>query len=157
MTIVLRHSEKLELNLVEYRDTVTLAQLKALAAFATAQPEHIRYDGLSVIMPGARFDDVDTAALDRLFDYYRMLYAQLDFQMLRRSAWLCLSEAAAPQVTHWLSGDAREGMSSAVRQFETYADAGEWLVLNAEEVALAQRGEGFVEVIRFGETPALAR
>lgn len=156
MTIVLRHSDRLELNLVEYRDTISLAQLTALSAFAAANPEHMVRDALAVIMPGARFSNVDAPALDALFARYRGLYSQLEFQILRRSAWLCLSPEAAPQLSHWLTGDAREGMSSAVRQFDSYAEAGEWLVLNPEEIALLEHGETFVELSRFADAPALA-
>lgn len=156
MTIVLRHSERLELNLVEYRETISLAQLTGLAGFAAAHPEHMVRDAIAVIMPGARFSDVDAPALDQLFAHYRKLYAAVEFQILRRSAWLCLSPEAAPQLRHWLTGDAREGMSSAVRQFETYTDAGEWLVLNRDEIALLERGESFAELKRFTDAPALA-
>jgi hypothetical protein len=64
VTIVLRHNEALELNLVEYRDVVSLAELKALAQFAAANPEHMVRDGLAIVMPNARFSDVDAPALD---------------------------------------------------------------------------------------------
>jgi hypothetical protein len=154
--IILRHSEKLELNLVEYRDTISFAELKALAAFVAARPDHMRRDALNVVLPGAQFSDVDAPALDKLFAHYRKLYAPLEFQMLRRAAWICRSEAARPQVNHWLSHDALGGMSSTVRPFETFAAAGEWLVLNAQESAIAERGESFVEVMRFHDAPALA-
>lgn len=157
MTVVLRHNANLELNLVEYRDVVTLAELKALADFVAAHPQHMARDALAVVMPGARFSDVDATALDQLFAHYRKLYAPIQFQLLRRSAWICQSEAAAPQVRHWLSGDTREGMSSAVRQFDTIAEAGEWLVLSAAEIALAERREGFAELARFGEAHASVR
>lgn len=157
MTIVLRHNEALELNLIEYRDVVSLAELRGLAQFAAANTEHMVRDGLAIVMPNARFSDVDKPALDALFAHYRQLYAPIQFQLLRRSAWVCQSEAAAPQVHHWLSGDAREGMQSAVRQFDTLAEAGEWLVLSADEVARAERREGFEEVARFTDPPALTR
>lgn len=157
MTIVLRHNEALDLNLIEYRDVVSLAELKALAQFATENPEHIVRDGLAIVMPNARFSDVDAPALDALFAHYRQLYAPIQFQLLRRSAWVCQSEHAAPQVRHWLSGDAREGMQSAVRQFDTLAEAGEWLVLSNEEIARAERREGFTEVARFTDPPARTR
>ena len=58
---------------------------------------------------------------------------------------------------HWLSGDIREGMSSAVRQFDTLAEAGEWLVLSPTEIALAERRESFIEIARFDHAPAFAR
>jgi hypothetical protein len=157
VTVVLRHNAALELNLVEYGGVITLAELTALAQFVAANPEHMIRDGLAVVMPGARFSDVDKPALDALFAHYRKLYAPIEFQILRRSAWVCLSQAAAPQVRHWLSGDIREGMSSAVRQFDTLAEAGEWLVLSADEIAFAERREGFIEIVRFNEAPALVR
>lgn len=156
MTIVLRHSERLELNLVEYRDAISLSQLHRLAAFAGGHPEHMVRDSLAVIMPDARFSDVDAPALDALFAHYRTLYADVEFQIVRRSAWLCLSPKAAPQLRHWLTGDARGGMSSAVSQFETYADAATWLVFSPEEAGLLERGETFAELARFGDTPAMA-
>lgn len=148
MTIVLRRNEGLELNLVEYRETVTLPELKCLAAFATAQPLYMKSDSLNVILPGAAFA-VDQATLDALFELYRELYATLSFEMLRRSAWVCLSPEAAPALAHWLSGDARQGMSSAVRGFDSMAEAGEWLLLNPAESAAAERGEGFAHVKSF--------
>lgn len=157
MTLVLRHSAALELNLVEYRGVVTLAELHALAAFAADHRDLMVQDGLAVVAPDARFSDVDTDALDELFAHYRQLYAPIKFEMLRRSAWVCLSERAAPQVKHWLGGDTREGMSSAVRQFDSIAAAGEWLVLSGAEIAAVERGEGFVEIARFQDAPALVR
>jgi hypothetical protein len=157
VTIIVRYNETLELNLIEYRDAISMAELKALAAFAAGRPEHMRCDALALVHPGATFIDADTAALDALFSLYRSLYATIDFQMLRRSAWICQSPAAAPQVRHWLSGDVREAMSTAVRQFETYAEAADWLVLSAAEMASVQRGEGFEEIARFADTPAPLR
>ena len=50
MTIVLRHSEALELNLIEYQGAVSLGELHALAAFVTERPEHMQRDGLTVLL-----------------------------------------------------------------------------------------------------------
>jgi hypothetical protein len=155
VTIVLRHNETLELNLVEYRDSVSMSDLKALASFVATRDEHMRRDSIGIVMPGAVFNNVEMAALDSLFALYRDLYSTLDFQMLRRAAWICESAAAQPYVTHWLSGDTRGAMSSAVRQFDSVADACEWLMLSVADAPLIERREGFLEVTRFG--PALAR
>jgi hypothetical protein len=157
VTIVLRHSERLDLNLVEYRGVISFANLQALAGFVAARPDHMRRDALNLVLPGARFRDVDAPALDKLFSHYRKLYAPLEFQMLRRAAWICRSEAASLQVRHWLSKDTVEGMTSTVRQFDTYAEAGEWLVLNTEEIALLECGDTFTEIDRFESAPILAR
>lgn len=157
MTIVLRHNATLELNLVEYRDSITLAELKALAAYVAARSEHMRRDSIGIVMPGGVFNNVELTALDSLFALYRDLYSTLEFQMLRRAAWICQSPAAQQHVTHWLSGDTRGAMSSAVRQFDSIADACEWLVLTAADAPVIERREGFVEVARFSQAATLAR
>jgi hypothetical protein len=155
VTIVLRHNETLELNLVEYRDSILLSELKALAGYVAARPEHMRRDNIGIVMPGGVFSGVEMTALDSLFALYRDLYSTLEFQMLRRAAWVCQSPAAQAHVDHWLSGDTKGAMSSAVRRFDTISEACEWLVLSTAEAPGIERREGFAEVMRFG--PALAR
>jgi hypothetical protein len=154
--ITLRHSEELELNLVEYRDAITMAELERFAEFNGRNVESMTRDCLNIVMPGASFSGVDAAALDGLFARYANLYAPLNFQIIRRAAWICLSQLAAPHVRHWLGGDARSAMSSAVRQFDSFLEAAEWLVLSPAEMAEVERGEGFVQVAHF-ETVARAR
>ena len=158
MAVVLRHNPTLELNLTEYSGQITLAQLKGLAAYGARHPEFLRSDTLNFVAAGTDFSGVDLHDLDLLFVRYRKLFARLDFQIYRRSAWLCRSPAAAQHVAYWLNGrDMKEGMSSAVRPFETYAEAGDWLLLSGAEIAAVERGEGFTEIVRFGAEPALTR
>lgn len=156
MPVVLRHNETIDLNRIEYSGAITRAELDALASFAGPNPLHMRRDTLNVVAPGSWFDVTD-GYLDALFARYRALYAQLQLTMLRRAAWVCLSARAAPTLHYWLSGDTRKAMLSAVRQFDNFAEAGEWLVLNSEETSAAERGEGFVELFSFTEAPALVR
>lgn len=156
MPVVFRHNEAIDLNKVEYSGAVTRAELDALSGFAAPNPIHMRRDTLNVVAPGAWFD-VSDAYLDALFARYRALYAHLQFEMLRRAAWVCLSDVAAPKLAYWLSGDTRKSMFSAVRQFDNFAEAGEWLVLGADEIAAAVRGDGFAELFSFTETATLAR
>lgn len=156
MPVVLRYNETIDLNKVDYSGVITRAELDALAGFAGPNPVHMRRDTLNVVALGAWFD-VSDAYLDALFARYRELYARLRFEMVRRAAWVCLSGRAAPTLHYWLSGDTRKAMLSAVRQFDNYADAGEWLVLNSDEIAAAERGEEFVELFSFTEAAALAR
>ena len=158
MPVVLRHNETLELNLAEYMGVITLAQLVGVAGFGAKHPDFLKADTLNVIHENADFSAVDLTELDALFARYKALFAPLNFQIYRRSAWLCLSTAAVPYVDHWLGEhDMREAMSSAVRRFETYADAGDWLLLSAAELAQVERGEGFTELAAFDDMPAMPR
>lgn len=154
MSITLRHNERLELNLVEYGGAVSLGELKALAAFSARNPDTLQVDCLNVIMPGANFSQVDLAALDALFGRYRTLFAPLQFPIFRRSAWLCLSSGAQQHLHYWLGGrNTRDELSTTTRQFESYAEACDWLLLRPADVERIERREGFAELARY-ELPA---
>lgn len=160
MTVVLRHSEQIELNLVEYTGSVSLAELVALADFQAAQPAMLSYDSISVVRPGADFRSVELSNLDEVFARYRELFRPLNLVILRRSAWICQSPAAEPHVRHWLGDrDTRGGLSSDVRRFESFTGAADWLLLDAEELAALDSGAGFVDLARYHipPAPALAR
>lgn len=153
MTVVLRHNPELEVNRVEYGSEVALAELAGLADFQAAHPTWLSYDSLSWVLPGAEFQDVDKAALDTLFARYKVLFTPLNLLILRRSAWICQSPAADAHVRHWLTGRAtRHDVRSDVRLFDSFAEAGDWLVLTPEETRRLENGEGFREIARF-ETP----
>lgn len=157
MPVTVRHNAALELLLVEYRGTITWDELKALAAFGARHPDYLRRETLSWVLPCGRFGDIEFARLDALFEHYRQLYAPIDFQIFRRSAWLCESAEALEHVRYWLTGrDAREAMSSTVRHFTGLAEAGEWLLLNEREVRLLERREGFEDLVSY-DLPTLRR
>jgi hypothetical protein len=80
--VVLRHNELLELNLAEYHGSVTLAELEAVAAFMAQNPSFLKFDCLSLVLPGGNFDGVELTALDRLFGRYKVMYAPIDFQLV---------------------------------------------------------------------------
>jgi hypothetical protein len=150
VTLVLRHNQALELNRAEYHGSVSPAELVALAEFQASNPTWLTYDSLSWITPGADFDDVDLQALDAVFDRYRQLFRPHQLMIFRRSAWLCQSPGAQRHLDHWLHGhDTRAGMSSDLRQFDTFKDAGAWLVLSKDETAALESGEGFNEIVRY--------
>ncbi len=158
MPVVLRHNQQLEMNLAEYHGTVSLAELEAVATFLADNPSFLKRDTLSLVLPGGDFGTIELAALDRLFGRYKTIYAPMKFQIMRRSAWLCLSPAAQPHIDYWIGGrDTRESMSSTLRQFGDYAEAGDWLVLNEAETAILERGDGFAELARFDMPPEMAR
>ncbi len=158
MPVVLRHNEQIEMNLAEYRGQVSLAELEAVAAFLAANPNFLKRDTLSVAHADASFGAVPFEALDRLFGRYKTLYAPLDFQMLRRSAWLCFSKVAQEHVDYWIGErDTRGAMSTTLRQLSSYAEAGEWLVLNESETRALQTGAGFEEIAKFDLPPELGQ
>ncbi len=156
MPVVLRHNEQLELNLAEYHGAISLAELEAVAAFLIQNPSFLKRDCLSLVVPGAHFGGVELSALDHLFGRYKTAYAPLSF--MRRSAWLCLSPTAQPHIDYWIGGrDAREAMSTTVRRFTSFEDAGDWLVLSTAEIQALQIGAGFAEVARFEDAPRTER
>lgn len=157
MPIVLRHNEMLEMNLVVYRGAVSPTELEDVAAYLAANPSFLKRDTLNIVTETATFDAVPLDKLDTLFGRYRTLYAPLDFQMLRRSAWVCFSPAAQAHVDHW-SGkrEAREAMSTTLRQFASFQEAGDWLVLSAAETVALQTGAGFDLVATIEDTPDAA-
>ena len=150
MPVVLRHNEQLELNIAEYRGSISFAELKAVADFLASNPSFLKSDCLSLVAPGADFDNVELAALDQLFGRYKTLYEPINFQIMRRSAWLCLSPAAQAHVDHW-SGkrESREAMSTTLRQFATFEEAGDWLVLSEAETIALQTNAGFDDLAHF--------
>jgi hypothetical protein len=147
--VVLRHNDTLELNLAEYHGAVSFAELKAVADYMAANRSFLKCDCLSVVFPAAHFDGVEIEALNKLFGQYKILYAPINFQIIRRSAWLCFSPGAQALVDHW-SGkrEAREAMSTTLRQFATYEEAGDWLVLSEAETLALQTGAGFDDLAR---------
>ena len=159
MPVVLRHNETLELNIAEYHGAITLTELQAVPEYLAANRSFLKCDCLSVVFPGATFENVTFDNLDRIFGRYQTLYAPINFQIIRRSAWLCFSAAAQAHVDHW-SGrrDAREAMSTTLRQFASYEEAGDWLVLSEAETLALQNGAGFDELAHFDDNaPRAAR
>lgn len=158
MPVVLRHNELLELNIAEYHGRITLAELQAVADYLAANRSFLKCDCLSIVFPGGDFAGVEFDALDRIFGRYKTLYAPMNFQIIRRSAWICFSPAAQAHVDHW-SGrrDAREAMSTTLRQFASFEEAGDWLVLSEAETLALQTGAGFDELARFEGDAAVAR
>ncbi|WP_135210792.1 hypothetical protein [Vitreimonas flagellata] len=155
MSIVLRHNEQLELNRVEYSNSVTLAELTKLVEFQAANPTWLTFDALAIVTPGADFATIDKSALDKLYASYAELFSSLHFLILRRSAWICLSPAAEEHVRYWIGDrDTRETVSSDLRRFDTFPEAGDWLVLNQSAAAALENGTGFREIFSFHSPPA---
>lgn len=148
MPVLLRHNHELELSLVEYQGPVSVAELRALAAYNARHPALMARDALNLIVPGAHFT-ASMADLDALFDYYRRLFEPLRLEIMRRAAWVCLSPRAQPHLDHWLGGDVKTAMTSSVRAFTRLEDAADWLLLSAAELAQVRAGAGFDDIARF--------
>lgn len=155
LTVVLRHSETLNLNFVECRGAVSTEQLGALAACAAQNRALLQADSLNLVRPDADLSGVDLPALHALFAHYQKLFAPIDFQVYRRTAWVCQSPSAIPHVAVFAGEHAaRKAFSTNARRLETLAEAGEWLLLSAEEIADVECGEGFTEIAVFDDAPA---
>ncbi|MCX7357661.1 MAG: hypothetical protein NT015_05910 [Alphaproteobacteria bacterium] len=158
MPVVLRHNALLELNVAEYHGAVTFTELKAVADYLAVHRSFLKCDCLSIVFPSAHFDGVPLETLNDLFGRYKGMYEPINFQIIRRSAWICFSPAAQAHVDHW-SGkrEAREAMSTTLQQFASFEEAGDWLVLSEAETLALQTGAGFDELIRFDEAPNIAQ
>ena len=149
MTIILRHHAELELTRADYAGSVTLEELLALAAFNAAEPQWLKHDCLSLVLPGADFLSVNFAELDAIFERYRAIYGPMRFHIMRRSAWLCLSPAARAHVDYWaVDRETKQEFSSQLRLFETFKEAGDWLMLQPSELDQLKSGDGFDVVYR---------
>lgn len=157
MPIVLRHNKSLELNLAEYLGAITYGELQGISKFLAANPSYLKLDCLSVIYTGCNFDSIKPEELDELFRGYAALFAPLSFQIMRRSAWVCFSPDTQRYLDHWIIGrDARRALSTAVRQFSSYEEAGEWLVLSEVETLSLQTRAGFDIAASFEDQPTSA-
>lgn len=148
--IIARHNGDLELNRLDFVGAVRLAELRGLVEFVTAEPHWLTFDCLNVVNPGAEFVDIALTELDAVFARYRDIFAPMDVLIMRRAAWLCESPAALRHIRYWLQGrDAKKHLMSDIRLFDGYADAGDWLLLQAGEAQLLERRQGFAEIARF--------
>jgi hypothetical protein len=155
VTVIFRRNEALELNLCEFTGAIALGELKALAKYQADKPDILGSDTLNVVRADGDFSAVSLADLDRLFELYRELFTPLRLQIFRRAVWLCEADPPKAHISHWLSQDAKEGMSSTVKHCHSFAEAADWLLLTDPERALLERGEGFPEIVRYSE-PARA-
>jgi len=146
------------MNLTEYHGAISLAELDAVADYFAANTSLLKRDTLGLVLPGAHFGDIALPALDDLFRRYAAIYAPLNFEIIRRSAWVCLSPSAQAHIDYWIGGrDTRGAMSSTLRQFSSLAEAGDWLVLSEAETAMLESGESFLELARFAPAPDAPR
>lgn len=156
MTVIFRRNDAVELNLCEFVGPIGLGELKGLAKYQADKPNLLGSDTLNLVRADADFSAITFEMLNAIFEHYRTLFTPLRLQIFRRAVWYCESESPKAHITHWLSLDAKEGMSSTVKQCHSFAEAADWLLLMDAERAKLETGEGFNEIVRFDVPPAPA-
>jgi hypothetical protein len=150
----LQHSRTAELNRVEYRGPISLAEMHALGEFQLNHPEWLSYDLFNLLAADADFSGMSLADLDAIVVKYRVLFEPRDLLIFRRSAWVSFSAASQAALDHWISRrNTREGQTQKARQFQSFEEAAAWLVLSPDKAAALKTGAGFVELGRL-EAPA---
>ena len=157
MTVIFRRNDALELNLCEFTGAIGLNELKALAKYQADKPEILGSDTLNLVRQNGDFSAITFEMLSMLFEHYKVLFTPLRLQIFRRAVWLCEDDGPKAHIVHWLSQDAKEGMSSTVKQCHSFAEAADWLLLMDAERAKLETGEGFEEIARFQFPPEPAR
>lgn len=158
MPIVLRHNPKLELSRVEYCGAIRSKDLHHHAAYNAAHPIYLGFDCVSVIHADVDPSGVSLSDLDGVFRSHRELFEPLNLMFMRRSAWVCESPMGQRLLSHWLvKRNADKSPWADVRQFDSFDDAGEWMLLSPEGKHALKTGEGFAEVARFESAAAPSR
>jgi len=158
VAIILRHNPKLELSRVEYTGAIRGKDMHDHAAFNAANPIWLGFDCISVIHDDVDVSGISLPDLDGVFSAHRELFEPLNLMFMRRSAWVCESAAGQRFLSHWLTKrNADKSPWADVRQFNNFEDAGEWMLLSAENIAALKDGEDFKEIARFESSPAHSR
>lgn len=149
MPVILQHSRTIELNRVEYRGAVSLAEMHALGEYQLSHPEWLSYDLLNVLVADANFSGLGLDDLDRIVAKYGALFAPTELLIFRRSAWVSFSPQSQAHLDHWIARrNTRQNQTQEARQFATFAEAAAWLVLSPAKAAPLETGEGFAEMAR---------
>ena len=149
MTVILQHSRSCELNRVEYRGPISLAEMHALGDFQVSHPEWLAYDLFNVIAADADFSGMTVDDLDAIVVKYRVLFEPKDLVIFRRSAWVSFSPRSQAHLDHWIARrNTRQGQTQEARQFTTFAEAAAWLVLSPDKAPMLETGESFTEMAR---------
>ncbi|HEX8901282.1 hypothetical protein [Vitreimonas sp.] len=158
MPIILRHNDELEVSRVEYFGAVRAEDMHNHAAFNADNPVWLGFDCISVIHADLDVASFSLADLDGVFKAHRDLFEPLNLLFMRRSGWVCESAAGQRLLDHWLGRRNAHGSPWAeVRQFDTFAGASDWLMLNPDDSSALASGEGFREIARFKAAPKPAR
>lgn len=158
MPIVLRHNSKLELSRVEYNGVMRAKDLHDHAAFNAANPIWLGFDCVSVIHDDVDVSGISLPDLDGVFTAHRELFEPLNLMFMRRSAWVCESPGGQRFLSHWLNKrNADKSPWADVRQFNSFDEAGQWMLLAPDGLHALRTGEGFRDIARFDSAPSLSR
>jgi hypothetical protein len=150
MTIVLKRNPEFELTLVHFSGTISAEQLEALMRIQASDPAIATNDALQILATDADMRAVSFEDLDRLRALLHDLIQPIDFQLVRRSAFICHSPDALEQLKYWLRDrSGRDGIKTEPKLCDSMEEAREWLLLTPEELADAAAERGFEEIARF--------
>lgn len=146
-----KHHDQLEIHRIEYEGVLAPDDLLDHAQFRADNPQWLNYDHLNVVFPRTDVSRLTRGALIEMRQKHRALFETHNLLILRRSAWICDVGPAHNLLQFWIETQVnRSDAYVDVRLFETFEEAGQWLVLGARESALAKTGEGFREIACFG-------
>jgi hypothetical protein len=149
LPVILQHSRIAELNRVEYRGRISLAEMYALGEYQVSHPDWLAYDLFNLIAADADFSSMSLEDLDGIVVKYRALFQPSELLMFRRSAWVSFSPSSQRHLDHWITRrNTRQNQTQDARQFSTFAEAATWLVLARDKAAMLETGEGFAEMAR---------
>lgn len=141
----MRENAALALQVVRFSARVTAGDFFQLHALHDTRRDWARSDVIHVVDADVDLSAVSHGELDDLRLAYRTLQSQIDFYVLRRSGWVCLSLSALPLVKYWL-----QGRHSHDGQGTELILAGDYEGLSGlfapEELEAARSGTGFMQV-----------
>lgn len=150
MPISLTRNNELGLCLNRFTGAITAPEVRDFMRFHSSDPLLATSDLLQVFEQDADLSAISAEELDHLRDFLRDLLAPIEFQLVRRSAFVCRSPMALQEVTYWLRGrDQRDGIKTDPRLCDTLEEACAWLLLGPGESAIVAAERGFVELARF--------
>jgi len=141
VTIEFRRLETLDLCLVRFSGAVRFAELRDQLHYRAERRQLLTADTLHVISPDAAFVDLNPARLEAFRETHRSVLKPSNLPALRRSAWLCFSDACLEFLHLWLGGSAPDdGLYSAPALVNSMAEAAEWLMAPVEELTAFEAG-----------------
>jgi len=154
MPIVMRHNEALELTRVDFFGQLLPDHVRAYGAYGIANPHWAEFDTMTFVADDADVSAITPADIDSFFNAFGHMLLASDKMVRRRTGWVCDNATCKAALAFWLAKrNADVEADNQVRLFATGEEASEWLLLNTENAAALQSGQGFTELARF-DTPA---
>lgn len=147
MPITLFEHAKLGFQAVKLDGVLSSDELAGLGALHQQYPEWARSDAIHLVHESVDVSQIGYAVLDKLRTHYRALHGQLDFHLVRRSAWVCPNPRAWEFLEYWLADrHTRDGQGTDVCLVSTLPEAS--LLFDPEELEAVTAWAGLTELHR---------